>query len=360
MSHNVIAKIDLSALLHNVRTIKQLASCSKILAMVKSNAYGHGANQIAYAIQSEVDAICVACLDEALKLRNANPKYEIRIPIVITMGYIDSEELTIFADNQFDTVIHNDNQLQVLENTNLKQKINVWLKIDTGMHRLGFHPSEIQKVYQRLMLCDKIKTLRFMTHFSDSDDLSNQKTARQYEIFNETTTNLNHEKCLANSAGILNWPKTHSDWVRPGIILYGISPILGKNATDLGLVPVMTLMSRLIAIHDLQKGDTVGYGSAFVCPSAMRVGIIAIGYGDGYSRSTKEQAPILINGVICPLIGRVAMDMITVDLRQNPNVKIGDTVIMWGKDLPIEKVATFSNTIPYELTSRLTSRVHYE
>jgi len=359
MSHKAIAHIDLNALKNNLEHIRKGVPNCKILAMVKRNAYGHGAVKVAETLRNEIEVFGVACLDEAIELYEAG----IAKPILILMGFMDEEELCLIDRYGFDTVVHNETQLNVLEKTKLRHKINVWLKVDTGMHRLGFQPEEVRKVYERLAQSDKVNfPIHLMTHFSDADDVTHVKTAKQIDCFLRAVDGLAAEYSLANSSAILNWPKSHQGLIRPGILLYGVSPLAAPAITgaELGITPVMTLKSRLIAIHDLSKGDTVGYGSTWECPEAMRIGIVAIGYGDGYPRGVESGTPVLVNGIICPLIGRVAMDMITVDLRKNPQAKIGDEVVLWGKGLPIETIALHAKTVPYELLCRLTSRVNYK
>jgi alanine racemase len=357
MKHPVIAYIDLSALQNNLTKIKNMVPQSKILAMVKGNAYGHQAVPIARALDGKVEVFGVACLDEAIKLHDAG----IKTPIVILKGFFDSDDLAIIQRFNFETVLHNYQQIEILEKTKLMHPLKVWLKIDTGMHRLGFPLAAVQDVYQRLMANNLIvKPLRLMTHFSDADDITKNKTNDQTEKFFATVKGLAGEYCLANSSAILNWEKTRVAWVRPGITLYGVSPVASLSAEKLGLIPVMTLTSRIITIHNLKKGDTVGYGSTWVCPCDMRVGIVDIGYGDGYPRVIKTGAPVLLHGKRCPLIGRVAMDMINLDLRDHPQARVGDEIILWGKGLPIEEVTSFTDTVSYELLCRLTSRVNFQ
>lgn len=357
MINPTIAHIDLSALQHNVKQIKSLSPNSKILAMVKSNAYGHGAVEVAKALVDDVAAFGVIFLKEAQKIFAANVKKK----IVILSGFFDAEELRQIDACGFDTVIHNHEQLRILEQIKLEHPLNVWLKIDTGMHRLGFQPHEIPAVYAKLMQHPKINIpLQLMTHFSDADDLTKSKTQEQFACFQQVATHVPGAHCLANSSAILNWPQISSEWIRPGIMLYGAMPFFGKINADLKLKPVMTLTSRIIAVHQLHQGDAVGYGSSWICPEDMRVGIIAVGYGDGYPRNTIAGTPILINGIRASLIGRVAMDLTTVDLRLVPEAQVGTTVTLWGKGLPIELVAQGSGSIPYEVLCRLTSRVFYQ
>lgn len=359
MGHHVVAHIDLQALRHNVKQIQAKSPQSKILAVVKANAYGHGANEVSKNLEPYVAAFGVMFLDEALKLYHAG----IKKPIIILSGYLDRKELNTIDKCNFESVIHNKEQISILESTHVSRRIKVWLKIDTGMHRLGFQPSAVAEIYKRLISTHKVsEPLRFMTHFSDADDKNNSKTNKQIACFEKVISSLKVKgsKCLANSSAILNWSKSCSDLMRPGITLHGVSPLGNKTGLDLNLKPVMTLTSRLIAIHELHKGETVGYGSTWVCPEDMRIGIISVGYGHGYPRGIKKNAPVLINGIRCPLVGRIAMDMSNVDLRQVPDAKVGDQVILWGQGLPIEEIAAAANTVPYELFCRLTTRVFYK
>lgn len=358
MNQPTIAYIDLDALHHNLRIIKNNLPNSKIVAMVKRDAYGHGLVKIAQSLEPDVDAFGTVFLQEALSLYNAG----IKKPIIVLSGFLDVEELIAIDEHGFDCSIHNFSQITILENTKLSKPLHVWLEIDTGLHRLGFQSSQIQEAYQRLMKIDLVqKPLKLMTHFANADNLDSDKTTQQINCFKTIIKDLNLEGewCTSNSAAILGWPSTHTSWARPGITLYGVSPFGDKTGFDLGLKPVMTLTSKIIATHELEQGESIGYGGIYTCPEKMRIGVIAIGYGDGYPRNTKTGAPILVNGVRTQLIGRVAMDMICVDLRPVPNTKIGDNVVLWGKGLPAEEVAVFAGESVYELLSRLTSRVYY-
>lgn len=357
MIHPTIAHIDLEALQHNVALIKKTAPNSKILAMVKSNAYGHGAVEISLSLANQVDALGVIFLKEAEKLAAAG----VTSRIVILAGFFDAEELAEINAYGFDTVVHCEEQLKILERAKLSKPLSVWLKIDTGMHRLGFAPEEVKPAYERLAAISAVKKpLHLMSHFSDADNILKNKTLEQLSCFNASIENLAGELCLANSSAILNWPSTYVDWVRPGITLHGVSPLGEKPGLALGFKPVMTLTTRIITIHNLKAGAAVGYGSSWICPEDMRIAIIAIGYGDGYPRNTRSGTPVLIHGVRCPIIGKVAMDMITVDLRNMPQAKVGDNVVLWGRGLPAEEVAQGSDSIPYELFCRMTQRIHYK
>lgn len=353
MSRPTQITINIAALRHNLAQIRQLAPNSAVLAMVKSNAYGHGLERIALALP-DADAFGVACLEEGTILRHAG----IKNPIVLMEGLFREEELPKAVDGNFTIVVHHHDQINMLEKNPQPSPIPIWLKIDTGMHRLGFDPNLVAEVYQRLMNCQAVKKpIGLMTHFSESDSVDKAPTQNQMELFEQVTKGLPGPRSLANSGGILAWPTAHADWIRPGIMLYGASPFANREAREFGLIPVMSFTSELIAIHHLKKGERVGYGGTWTCTEDMPVGVVAMGYGDGYPWHAKNGTPMLVNGQLCPLIGRVSMDMINVDLRTQPNAKVGDPVVLWGPDLPVEIVAAHSNTVGYELLTRITQRV---
>ncbi|MDR3491712.1 MAG: alanine racemase [Gammaproteobacteria bacterium] len=353
MSRPAKITIDLSALRHNLQQVRKMAPSSHVLAMVKSNAYGHGIERIALALE-DADAFGVACLEEGLQLRHAG----VSKPIVLMEGLFDAHELPKIQAQDFALVIHEAHQVELLEQHPSMSPLSVWLKIDTGMHRLGFQPEEAAQIYQRLMKCDAVKKpIGLMTHFAEADSVNRTHTLGQINLFNEATTGLEGPRSLANSAGIIAWPSAHADWIRPGIMLYGASPLSGHRGVEHHLLPVMILSSELIAIHHLKKGSRVGYGGTWTCPEDMTVGVVGIGYGDGYPRHVNNGAPVLVNDKPCPLVGRVSMDMLTVDLRTQPQAKVGDSVLLWGPGLPVEVVAEHSETTAYELLTRITQRV---
>jgi alanine racemase len=353
MSRPTQITIDLAALHHNFNQVKKIAPHSAILAMVKSNAYGHGLERIALALP-EADAFGVACLEEGTQLRLAGVKN----PIVLMEGLFREDELPRAIAGNFTLVVHHLAQIEMLEKNPHIEPLSTWLKIDTGMHRLGFDPKEAASMYERLMACAAVKKpIGLMTHFAESDSIDKAVTQQQIELFNATTSSFVGPRSLANSAAILAWPSAHADWVRPGIMLYGTSPFGRHQGSEYNLQPVMSLTSELIAIHDLKKGERIGYGGAWTCVEDLRVGVVAIGYGDGYPRHAKNGTPMLVNGQRCSLIGRVSMDMITVDLRPVPEAKVGDPVTLWGKELPVEVIAEHSGTTCYELLTRITQRV---
>ncbi len=353
MTRATLAHINLAAMQHNLQIIKSIAPHTKVIAMIKADAYGHGLVRAASALTA-ADAFGVACLEEALVLRDQG----ISKPIVLMEGFYHSDEIPLIDQHRLDMVVHHQFQVDALAKAKIKKPLKVWLKIDTGMHRLGFLPEQIAKIYQQLKTCKAVADdIVLMTHFSDADHRDNPKTDRQLQSFQEITQGLPGERSLANSAAILAWPHTHGDWIRPGLTLYGVTPFTDKVGVDYNLKPVMTLSSQLIAILQLRRGDQIGYGSAWECPENMRVGVVAIGYGDGYPHHARNGTPVLLNQKVAPLVGHVSMDMISVDLRQHPNAKIGDPVTLWGEGLPVEHVAIAADTIAYELLCNVTGRV---
>jgi len=350
MTRPTQAVLDLSALSHNLQRVRALAPGRRTMAVIKANGYGHGMTMVANALRDS-DAFAVACLDEAMTLRETG----IQHPIVLLEGFFDSPEISTIAEQRLAPVIHHEEQLRMLEAA--PASIAVWLKVDTGMHRLGFAPDKVIAAYQRLKALHGVEIQGLMTHLASADERGNPATPHQLVSFAETVGEFTEPKSIANSAGILAWPTSHADWVRPGIMLYGVSPFTGETGKDFDLRPAMSLQSQLLAVNTFKRGDRVGYGGEWQCPEDMRVGVVAIGYGDGYPRHARSGTPVVINGERVPLIGRVSMDMICVDLRIQPQAQVGDTVQLWGPDLPVEEVAHCANTIPYELLCRVTSRV---
>lgn len=363
---SLIAKLSTDNLLHNLATIKKLAKNSKIIAMVKANAYGHGLRSIALRLQRDVDFVGVAAIDEALQLRKAG----INIPIVLIEGIFEPEELIVAAKQNFVVVFHNELQLNWLNNihVNIDRQLHAWLKIDTGMGRLGFNIQEAHNIYYSLINNPNIaKPLGIMSHFACADECNHNLNNIQIANFNNFTNKLNLDnnkdllyRSFCNSAAIFHFPQQHYEVVRPGLALYGTSPILGKTARDLALKPVMTLESSIIAVKTLPKNSCVGYGAEFVCPEDLKVAIIAVGYGDGYPRITKPNMPILVNGKRCNIIGRVSMDMAAVDLKNCKDAKIGDPVVLWGDNLPIEEIVKYTNKSVYDLLTGVQNRVRFK
>ncbi|OGT61038.1 MAG: alanine racemase [Gammaproteobacteria bacterium RIFCSPHIGHO2_12_FULL_45_12] len=344
--------IDLGALKHNLGRVRALAPNAAIMAMVKANAYGHGILPVAQAL-TEADALGVACLEEAGVLREAG----VRQPIVLMEGLFHPDELPDAVRYQVALVLHHMPQIEMLEAASGIPPFQVWLKLNTGMCRLGIEPSEVLAVYQRLQAANTVKKpIGLMTHFALADNCDSQTTSEQQRLFLEITQGLTGPRSLANSAAILAWPETHADWVRPGLMLYGASPFPNQAGIQHDLRPVMTLSSQLIAVNRVPQGAKVGYGGTWLAPETMSVGVVGAGYGDGYPQFAPNGAPVLVNGEVCPLVGRVSMDMLTVDLRAQPNAKPGDPVLLWGEDLPVERVAEATHTSAYELLARMTVR----
>lgn len=354
MSRDVRATIDLAALRHNLSVVRAAAPGSRVMAVVKANGYGHGLREAAKTLVS-ADAFAVSCLEEALALREAGLLH----PIVMLEGFFDSADLRAITAHRLDIVVHADWQLEVLERSRLPRPVRVWVKVDTGMRRIGFQPQRVAEVLQRLRACATVRELRLMTHLACADDRSSKVTQEQLAVFEQVAANQSLERSIANSAGILAWPASHADWVRPGIMLYGASPFADGGERP-ELRPVMTLSSRLIAIQQFRRGDTVGYAGSFVCPEDMPVGVVAIGYGDGYPRHASNGGPVLVNERRTTILGRVSMDMLCVDLRGFEDVQVNDPVTLWGKGLPVEEVAAASGTISYELLCQLTRRVRFD
>ena len=347
--------INIKALEQNFSRIKELAPQSKVMAIIKADAYGHGIVRVAKTLR-DADAFGVACLEEAEQLRQSS----IKTPIVLLEGPYKPNDLELIAKFKLDIVIHNEYQIELLEKAEIEGSINAWLKIDTGMHRLGFPVEKVDVMLNRLLLCKNINSRPIlMTHLATANEKKNNLTQQQLDAFKKISKVIDGDKTVANSAALINFPEAHFDWVRPGLMLYGVSPIIGSSGIDHGLKSVMTLESEIISVQHLMKGEPVGYGATWRCPEDMPVGIIAAGYGDGFPRHAKTGTPILVNNVRCPLIGRASMDMLTVDLRNQPNTKIGDKVILWGDSLPIEEIAVHAETIPYELLCGVHKRLKF-
>jgi alanine racemase len=345
MSRPASVTINLSALRHNLARVRQLAKDSRVMAIIKADAYGHGLIRAASHL-ADADAFGVACMEEARELRHA----DINKRIMLLEGPYSGEELAEISDLDLEIMVHDPSQLEMLENTRVKKPLVAWMKIDTGMHRLGFLPEQVESAWARLQSCPAIDPkVHLATHLAVATERDNPMTEQQIETFADLTADKDTPKSIANSAGVLAFPESHADWVRPGIMLYGISPMSDSTARDEQLQPVMTLHTRLIAVKTLKKNECVGYGATWRCPEDMPVGIVAAGYGDGYPRHAPSGTPVLVNGQRVTLIGRASMDMLNVDLRQYPAAKVGDPVVLWGDGLPVEEVANHAGTIPYEL-----------
>ncbi len=350
MSRPIQAHIDLSALRNNLRVVRR-ASSARVMAVVKANAYGHGLLQAAQALH-EADGFALLEVRDAVQLRDAG----FRQPILLLEGFFSREELPLLAEYELTTVIHNHQQIEWLEAYPRKNGLSVWLKINSGMNRLGFSAQEFPAVMERLKSHRAVRDVTLMTHFALADEAPGVMT--QLSLFEQLTANHRLPRSLANSAAILRHPVAHGDWVRPGIMLYGSSPFADVSAESLGLQPVMTLSSEIISVREIKAGDAVGYGATFFCAErAMRIGTVACGYADGYPRHAATGTPILVDGKRTRTLGRVSMDMLGVDLSALPDARVGSRVVLWGEGMPIDEVARAAGTISYELLCALTPRV---
>lgn len=370
MARALKAFIDCTALRHNLKRVKESAPGCLIMAMLKANGYGHGIVLVAKAL-AEADAFGVACIEEAIQLFKAG----IQKPIVLMEGFFEKNELPDIDAMNLQMVVHNDYHIRALENfcqeTYLSSPLKVWIKINTGMHRLGFHPTDLVSVFRRLHALPNIDIVGVLTHFASADELENPETCLQTERLMAALEPMDYPMglSLSNSAGILGWKASlkfafanplYTPWVRPGLMLYGASPFAGRIGAQEGLKPVMSLMSKLIAIQTVPKGGAVGYGGTYVAEKDCRIGVVAIGYGDGYPRLMPTGTPLLVKGIRVPLVGRVSMDMLTVELSSVTDAKVGDPVQLWGPELPVEEIAARMNTTAYELLTCLSSRVPCE
>lgn len=339
------ALIDLQALRHNLNRVRSLAPESRVMAVIKADAYGHGMLAVADALE-HADGFAVTSVAEALYLRDAG----IRHTLLALQGFADAEELSAVAEHGVSVIMHELTQLRLLETTSLKKPIDVWLKVDTGMHRLGYSPADAGRVYQRLRALSMVRNKpTLMTHLAYADDRADPRSRLQLAQFDRVVAKLEVECSIANSAGVLSLPESHRQWVRPGIMLYGSSPFVDGDAEHDGLKPGMILQAPLIAVKRCQRGDAIGYGGSYTCAEDMLIGVAAIGYGDGYPRHATTGTPVLVKGKRAQLVGRVSMDMITIDLRNIEAPKVGDQVVAWGQGLPVDEVARRAGTISYEL-----------
>jgi len=356
------ALIDSAALRHNLGTIRAYAPGSKVMAVVKANAYGHGLVSTALAL-ADADSFAVARLEEGIALRAAG----VRTPIVLLEGVFSAEQLAEAAHHRFELVVHDPLQLKLLEAHRDARRFIVWIKMDTGMNRLGFRPEAFAPALARLRaLTVPALELRAMTHLARADERDQPMTREQIAKFESTLgeAGLAGPQRLAtsigNSAGTLGWPAAHGDWVRPGLALYGVSPFENETAEKHGLIPVMTLETTVVTVRDVKRGETVGYAGAWRAERDSSIAILAAGYGDGLPRHLENGTPVLIGGASYPLVGRVSMDMIAVDVTGAARVVTGNKAIIWGEGLPVEEVAKHADTIPYELLCGVSQRVPLE
>lgn len=355
MSRPTRITLDSSALIHNLRRVQQLAPQQKIIAMVKSNAYGCGIDQVIPVLEGHVDAFGVACIEEAMAIRRLGSRTE----IILFQGTFNVSEFNLALEQEFTPLIHQFEQLNWLLNKKTDRKMKVWVKINTGMNRLGFSVEEAAEVIDALSQCSWVGELGLMTHFACADNLKHALNQHQLNQFNQLQQRFSgrvQSFSAANSACIFNFPQSHADVVRPGIMLYGISPFAELSGKELGLKPVVSFKSAITALHQLPVGATVGYGAAWQTDSKAEIAVVPVGYGDGYPRSIDSSAAVWLNGQEVPIVGRISMDMMTIDVSNCPQAALGDEVELWGQHIPIERIARAAGTIAYELVTQITQR----
>ncbi len=355
MPRPIEACINSSALENNLHVARRAAPSARIMAVIKADGYGHGLLRVAGAL-SAADGFALLDIRDAAQLREAG----FRQTILMLEGFFDIQELAVIARYDLACVIHSAWQIAMLDGYPGRGKLDVWLKINTGMNRLGFTPQQAAQAMEQLRRHRAVREITLMTHFANADEV--RGIAEPLAQFNDFAASCRAPRSLANSAALLRYPETHGDWVRPGLILYGASPFAQGDgeqpgARQLGLQPAMTLRSRLIAVQELRAGDEIGYGARFRAEQAMRVGIVACGYADGYPRSASNGTPVLVDGQATQTLGRVSMDMLYADLKNLPQAGVGSAVTLWGEGLPIEEVARAAGTVSYELMCALTARV---
>jgi alanine racemase len=342
------ALIDLQALRHNYQLARELSG-ARALAVIKADAYGHGAVRCAQALEAEADGFAVACIEEALELRAAG----IKAPVLLLEGFFEADELALIVEHDFWFVVHSLWQLEAIEQARVAKPLTVWLKLDSGMHRVGLHPKDYAAAYQRLQASGKVAKIVLMSHFARADELECPRSAEQVAVFEAARQGLGAEVSLRNSPAVLGWPTVPSDWVRPGIMIYGATPFEEANAQAARLQPVMTLESKVICVRELPAGEPVGYGARFVTQRPSRIGVVALGYADGYPRHAPTGTPVLVAGQRSQLLGRVSMDMLCVDLTDVPQAGLGSTVELWGKNILASDVAQAAQSIPYQIFCNL-------
>ncbi|MCA1246258.1 alanine racemase [Massilia sp. MS-15] len=360
MPRPLTATIHLDSMQHNLQRARACAPLARIWAVVKANAYGHGLERGMRGFAG-ADGLALVETENALRLRELGWSK----PILLLEGFFDASDLPLLAEHDIGTAVHSIEQVRMLEYTQLYRPIDVHLKMNTGMNRLGFRPDEYAAAYQRLRAIPGVRNITHMTHFANADELEHPRLtiAEQVRRFQFGAGGLPGERSLSNSGGVLHAAELgallSNDWVRPGIMLYGGTPG-GRSALDYGLLPTMTLRSEVIGIQRIGAGDTVGYGSRFEADAPMTVGVVACGYADGYPRHAPHGTPVLVDGVRTTLVGRVSMDMMTVDLTPVPNARVGSKALLWGDGLPIDEVAQAAGTIGYELMCALAPRVRVQ
>jgi len=364
MGRPLVAEINLKALRHNYQLAQQQSASDQAIAVIKADGYGHGAVQVARALDDLVPGFAVASLEEAEQLTAAG----ITQPILLLEGFFSADELPLLIRRGYDLVVHSQWQLDILNlyfagnpASEGQPQLQVWLKVDSGMHRLGFDPEQVSGVFHHLIQQSWIKDVILTSHFACADNLDSPFTFQQLEIMQQLQKQLKCTVSLANSPATLGWPSACEGWLRPGILLYGASPLPKGHLLGDQLQAVMTLKSQLISVRTIKAGEQVGYGGRFIAHKTTPIGVVACGYGDGYPRQAIDGTPIIVNGIKCALAGRVSMDMLTVDLTPVPDAQPGDSVELWGPNLKVNEVADYCDTISYTLLTGLLPRVkrHY-
>lgn len=358
MSRATRATIHLAALRENLKRVRELAPRAKVMAVVKADGYGHGLERVAREL-SAADAFGVASIADGQRIRATGLSNR----VVVLSGIDEPSDIAQMRRLDLESVLHHESQLDWLEEAPAPdgvKPLKTWLKVDTGMHRLGFAPDRVAGVQARLRALPGVDPRSvLMTHFANSDVFDDPISTIQIDRFEGLARSFTGERSLANSAGVLGFPQAHADWVRVGGLLYGISVVAGRSGSAFGFHPAMTLCTRLIAINRIARGERIGYGGTWQCPEDMDVGVAAIGYGDGYPRHAPPGTPVLLRGREAPVIGRVSMDLVTLDLRAHADARVGDEVLLWGPALPVERVAEAAGTIGYELVCGMTRRVDF-
>ena len=354
MSRPLKALINPAAINTNIERVRHHVPGRKIIAVVKADAYGHGL-RATLAGSSSADAFAVTSIEEAVQVREIDQKR----PVILLEGFFEPQELELVERFRLWPILHSEEQLAQLCRARVRSKIHVWIKYDSGMNRLGFRDQELHNALNRVASVGHVTVRGIASHFSSADDVLSEVTSIQYKKIKHIES-IGLELSTANSAAIFTGTTFPNEWVRPGIAIYGCSPIPDRSAEDLGLTPAMTMLSSVISIRHCQTGDAVGYGATWTCPEAMRVGVVAGGYADGYPRHAPAGTPVLVEGRRAPLIGRVCMDMLMVDLRDHPSAHVGSPVMLWGEGLLVAEVAERAGTIPAELLARVNARVPRE
>jgi alanine racemase len=350
MPRPIRATISAAALAHNAMVAKAYAGGSKLWAVIKANAYGHGLERAAHALDA-ADGYAVLDFQEAVRLRLAG----VRQPILMLEGFFKPIDLPLLHKHSLTPVIHNPEQVEMLTRSELAGELDVYVKVNSGMNRLGFTVDSLRPAYNAIRMHPQVRGVTLMTHFADADGSSGIKA--QLDWFEEITKGFEAPRSLANSAALIRYPEARTGWVRPGIMLYGCSPFADRSAESLGLKPAMTLASEIIATQHLAPGERVGYGFSYEAVGELAVGVVACGYADGYPRHAPTGTPVLVNGKRSRIVGRVSMDMICVDITDIPEAYIGTPVTLWGEGLSADEVAACAGTLSYELLCALAPRV---